>query len=543
MSQQSINLGTADRGNGDPLRVAFDKVNDNFAELYSSVIATGVASTSASPPVSPGAGDLWWNTLDGNLYVYYSDVWTSANAGAQGAQGAQGDIGPEGPAGIRGLKGNTGDIGPRGYTGETGAQGEVGPRGLKGDQGDVGPSGTNGAVGEQGIQGEQGPRGVKGDKGDTGEAGLPGEQGIQGIQGEQGPRGVKGDQGDPGTNGTNGTNGETGPQGEQGEQGLPGTNGSNGLPGLQGEQGIPGTQVQFSLTAPNPITEGNVWWNTNDGNLYVHYNSQWVSAVSIAGLNSTNELVNGAYTVSLGSDGTLTLPGDGYGIMFDTTSESQINTEMGGIRIRSPGISLFLTEDGNSDNVLQGYSFSSEDNGQFRVPDDSVIQAESVMSGGDGNISIQTATTTTWTFGTNGNLTLPASGDVVDSTSVSQLAKRVEGSWTVTAGTNTYSFTVPMDGTYTMWVKGNIPNGIIVWNATLSISNTNVPAIGTQYAWNYTGGGSPILLTTIPDQIRGTVGTISTDATYAGTTSNRFDFGISNTSGSSQTIYYGWIKI
>ena len=314
MSQQTINLGQADKGNGDPLRVAFDKVNDNFAELYSSVIATGVASTSASPPVSPGVGDLWWNTLDGNLYVYYSDVWTSANAGAQGAQGAQGDIGPEGPAGIRGLKGNTGDIGPRGYTGETGAQGEVGPRGpkgdkgdtgangidgvqgiqgeagpqgprgLKGDQGDAGPSGTNGAVGEQGIQGEQGPRGVKGDKGDTGEAGLPGEQGIQGIQGEQGPRGVKGDQGDPGTNGTNGTNGETGPQGEQGEQGLPGTNGSNGLPGLQGEQGIPGTQVQFSLTAPNPITEGNVWWDMNDGNLYVHYNNQWVSAVSIASM-------------------------------------------------------------------------------------------------------------------------------------------------------------------------------------------------------------------------------------------------------------------
>ena len=149
-----------------------------------------------------------------------------------------------------------------------------------------------------------------------------------------------------------------------------------------------------------------------------------------------------------------------------------------------------------------------------------------------------------WLFnGTNGNLTLPASGDVVDSTSVSQLAKRVEGSWTVTTGTNTYSFTVPADGTYTMWVKGNIDNGIITWNATLSISNTNVPAIGTQYAWNYTGGGSPILLTTIPDQIRGAAGTISTDATYVGTTSNRFDFGISNSSGSSQTIYYGWIKI
>jgi hypothetical protein len=119
----------------------------------------------------------------------------------------------------------------------------------------------------------------------------------------------------------------------------------------------------------------------------------------------------------------------------------------------------------------------------------------------------------------------------------------VTGSWTVTTGANTYSFTVPSDGTYTMWVKGNIANGIIIWNATLSISNSNVPAIGTQYAWNYTSGGSPILLTTLPDQIRGTANTISTDNTYVGSTSNRFDFGISNSSGSSQTIYYGYTKI
>jgi hypothetical protein len=120
---------------------------------------------------------------------------------------------------------------------------------------------------------------------------------------------------------------------------------------------------------------------------------------------------------------------------------------------------------------------------------------------------------------------------------------KVSGTWTVTTGTNTYSFTVPIDGTYTMWVKGNIPNGIIIWNATVSVSNSNVAAIGTQYAWNYTGGGSPISLTAIPNQIRGSAGTISTDATYAGSTSNRFDFGISNTSGSSQTIYYGYTKI
>ena len=315
MSQQTINLGTADSGNGDPLRTAFDKVNDNFTELYSSVIATGVASTSASPPLSPGEGDLWWNTLDGNLYVYYSGIWASTNSGVQGPQGAQGDIGPEGPAGIRGLKGDTGEIGPRGYTGETGLQGEVGPRGLKGDKGDTGANGIDGAQGIQGIQGEQGPRGLKGDKGDTGANGLKGDKGDTGEQGEQGPRGLKGDKGDTGANGLKGDKGDTGEQGEQGPRGLKGDTGEQGLQGLkgdtgeagpQGDRGSPGTQVQFSLTAPNPIAEGNVWWNMNDGNLYVHYNNQWVSAVSITGI--TDRLVNGTSELVLDEMGFLTVP-------------------------------------------------------------------------------------------------------------------------------------------------------------------------------------------------------------------------------------------
>ena len=35
MAKQTINLGTsANKGDSDPLRTAFDKVNDNFDELY-----------------------------------------------------------------------------------------------------------------------------------------------------------------------------------------------------------------------------------------------------------------------------------------------------------------------------------------------------------------------------------------------------------------------------------------------------------------------------------------------------------------------------
>jgi hypothetical protein len=119
----------------------------------------------------------------------------------------------------------------------------------------------------------------------------------------------------------------------------------------------------------------------------------------------------------------------------------------------------------------------------------------------------------------------------------------INGSWTVATGTNNYSFTVDLNATYLMWVRGNIPNGIIIWNATVSVSNDNVQVIGTQYAWNYTGGGSPLLLNSIPDQIIGTAGSISSATTPVTTTANTFTFNITNNSPSSQTVQYGYLKL
>jgi hypothetical protein len=119
----------------------------------------------------------------------------------------------------------------------------------------------------------------------------------------------------------------------------------------------------------------------------------------------------------------------------------------------------------------------------------------------------------------------------------------VSGSWTVTPGTNNYSFTVDINNTYNLWVLGNIPNGIIVYNATVSVSNTNVPVIGYQYAWNYTGGSSPISFTSIPAQIIGTAGAISTASPSVGTSTNTFVFGIQNNTVSGLTVDYGYVKI
>jgi hypothetical protein len=116
-----------------------------------------------------------------------------------------------------------------------------------------------------------------------------------------------------------------------------------------------------------------------------------------------------------------------------------------------------------------------------------------------------------------------------------------QGSWTVSTGIGTYSFTVPANANYVMWMRGNIPNGICIWNATVSISNSNVPVIGNQYGWYYTDGNK-LVLTSIPSQIIGTSGSISTSSP-AVSNSNTFSFGINNTSGIGQTVFYGYKTI
>ena len=120
-------------------------------------------------------------------------------------------------------------------------------------------------------------------------------------------------------------------------------------------------------------------------------------------------------------------------------------------------------------------------------------------------------------------------------------ASPVTGSWTLSTGANTVSFTVPAGQSYIMWVNGNIPNGIVNWNATVTLSNSNVPAIGVHYGWYYLAGNA-LVLTSIPDQIVGTAGSIITSSPPI-TNSNTFTFGITNNSGSSQIIYYGYIKV
>ena len=80
--------------------------------------------TSNTEPSSPTNGDLWFDTEDGTLSVYYNDGDSSqwiTTSGPQGPQGPQGETGSQGETGPQGPQGETGPQGPQGPQGETGA--------------------------------------------------------------------------------------------------------------------------------------------------------------------------------------------------------------------------------------------------------------------------------------------------------------------------------------------------------------------------------------------------------------------------------------
>ena len=158
------NAGSAgDKGaKGEPSTVAGDK--GDKGELGNTGTGTkgekGAGSSvtiGVSPPTSPTPvpGDMWWDSDDADLHVYYNDgntsQWVSVTSSAA-------------------LKGQTGDKGQKGevgVTGDKGQKGETGAAASKGQKGEIGATGGSGGAGNDGDKGQ------KGDEGSAGSTGIP----------------------------------------------------------------------------------------------------------------------------------------------------------------------------------------------------------------------------------------------------------------------------------------------------------------------------------------------------------------------------------
>ena len=304
-----INTGTSpNAGNGDSLRTAFTKINTNFGTLVeqiaggtaSTLVAgtytfalsnTGTVSLNGEPfvsgsssavasdiaPTSPGLGDLWYDTVAGQLFVYYDSGWIDASPNTTGPQGEAGPTGPQGNQGPAGADSTVpGPTGPNGapiYEGTSppqdanslwydttggrlyiyydnswvdaspttvGPPGPTGPSGAQGEPGVEGPTGPSGTNGSEGPTGPSGANGVDGPQGPQGEPGVEGPTGAQGEPGVEGPTGAQGEPGVEGPTGPSGANGSEGPTGAQGEPGVEGPTGPSGANGSEGPTGPAG---------------------------------------------------------------------------------------------------------------------------------------------------------------------------------------------------------------------------------------------------------------------------------------------------------------
>jgi hypothetical protein len=154
---------------GPPASLAVGELayNEQDAGLYigrsnGSIVKVNVGggasvTVSDTAPSSPAAGDLWWDSIGGQLYVWFNDgsstQWVVAvnQPGPTGSTGPAG--GPTGPAGIQGVAGPTG---PTGNTGTVGSAGGIGPTGNTGPTGDTGTAGSAGGIGPTGNTGPTG---------------------------------------------------------------------------------------------------------------------------------------------------------------------------------------------------------------------------------------------------------------------------------------------------------------------------------------------------------------------------------------------------
>jgi len=516
--------------------------------------------------------------------------------GPIGITGFVGSLGDIGFVGSLGFNGSIGFIGSRGVQGPIGNIGPIGPQGNQGPIGNVGPSG--GPVGFTGSEGAVGPSG--GPIGPIGPIGPQGNQGPIGNIGPIGPTGFTGSQGTGfiGSVGGTGFTGSVGPGFDistitnqllftnsnvtfyvvtgthlivaeefEANFGSPGSAGY-AFVDLGYDTGLfsPSDDVVDILARSGTVVrfqgsvepEGFVAYVVPYGSVIPHvtlthqlgsadriWTQFYVNTASLQKLyigsniaitTQTNNLLltvsNNTWTFS--NTGTIVLPLGGT--IAEGTSPTGVGdtitfTPNGGLATQA--LLIYPTTVGEGDHIhLTAGGGTTE---LYLGNDNHYVK---LVNGGNVEIRANDLTTSTaaWTFSSTGTLTFP------DATIQTTAYKSTSGSWTLATGSNTVSITVPLNGNYQMWVNGNVPNGIVEWNATVNVSNPNVPAIGSQYAWYYTAGNA-LVLTAIPDQIVGTVGVISTSSSYVGNTANVFTFGITNNSTSSQVIYWGYTTL
>jgi len=344
-----------------------------------------------------------------------------------------------------------------------------------------------------------------------------------------------GSSGTAGTSGTSGSNGSSGSSGSNGSSGSSGTSGyvdNDWLYFTPSTATIPSTGNNFILSGTT-TSNGSVSYNQSTGIITLAANKTYKLNASFALANNINNAETQYQWINVTTSNTLI--GNLAGVIVVNSNATAAWQPLAEAIIVTTGTTQVALRSTFS-NSTGGFSTSqcfmmvTQINGWSGTSGTSGSNGSSGTSGSNGSSGTSGGTGTSGTSGSSG-------------TSPANVLLKTTGTWTLPTGASTQSFTLDANSSYSMWVNGNIPYGIIIWNATATLSNTNVPVVGAQYGWYYSTGNA-LVLTSIPNQFVGTNGSIlNTPGDYASNTSNVFSFGITNNSGTSQTINYGYIKL
>jgi len=291
-STDTITINNTGGGGGGGAGEAFKTVSVQGGNSVVANVAadqlTFIAGANATISADSNAQTITIDATGGGGAGVKGDTGATGPAGSDGAKGQKGELGDTGATGATGPQGAIGNTGPAGANGDKGSKGDQGAQGVAGNTGDKGAQGNTGATGPQGATG---PAGNDGAKGEIGPQGPAGNDGSKGEVGATGPQGNVGPTGPQGPTGTKGEVGATGPQGQKGEIGA-GTNQTLSISGnvISISGGVSSVDISSALdsvdasvtvanTSPSgSIVEGDLWWASDSGELYVYYDSSWVAA-------------------------------------------------------------------------------------------------------------------------------------------------------------------------------------------------------------------------------------------------------------------------
>jgi len=104
MTQQIIDIGSGElTGDGESIRSAFEKTNQNFTEVYTTLESTPKMTVTDVGPTGPAVktGDLWYDEGSNRTFVYYDNAWTDASPSLLGPTGPVGPSGGDNPSLVR----------------------------------------------------------------------------------------------------------------------------------------------------------------------------------------------------------------------------------------------------------------------------------------------------------------------------------------------------------------------------------------------------------------------------------------------------------